>query len=42
MFNQLNDNLKRIIYEYDPTYKILFNIILEEFKIKCIFNIIKT
>jgi hypothetical protein len=36
MFNQLNDNLKRIIYEYDPTYKQIYNIVLEEFKIKCI------
>ena len=36
MFNQLNDNLKRIIYEYDPTYKHIYNVVLEEFKIRCI------
>lgn len=36
MFNQLNDNLQRIIYEYDPTYKHIYNVVLEEFKIKCI------
>jgi len=36
MFNKLNDNLKRIIYEYDPTYKHAYNLVLEEFKIKCI------
>ena len=38
MFNQLNDNLKRLIYEYDPTYKDIYNIVLEEFQIKCIFK----
>ena len=36
MFNQLNDNLKRIIYEYDPTYKQIYNMVSEEFKMKCI------
>ena len=36
MFNKLNDNLKRLIYEYDPTYKDIYNIVLEELKIKCI------
>ena len=36
MFNQLTDNLKCIIYEYDPTYKHIYNVVLEEFKIKCI------
>ena len=36
MFNQLNKNLITIIYEYDPTYKHIYNIVLEEFKIKCI------
>ena len=36
MFNQLNDNLKRAIYEYDPTYRHIYNIVLEEFKIRCI------
>ena len=36
MFNRLNDNLLRIIYEYDPTYKHIYNIVLEEFKIKCV------
>ena len=35
MFNELNDTLKRIIYEYDPTYKHIYNIVLEEFEIKC-------
>ena len=36
IFNKLNDNLKRLIYEYDPTYKDIYNIVLEEFKKKCI------
>ena len=36
MCNKLNDNLKRLIYEYDPTYKDIYNIVSEEFKIKCI------
>ena len=36
MFYKSNDNLKRLIYEYDPTYKDIYNIVLEEFKIKCI------
>ena len=34
MFNQLPDNIKSNIYDYDPTYK--HNIVLEEFKIKCV------
>ena len=38
MFNQLNKNLITIIYEYDPTYKHIYNIVLEEFKIKCAFK----
>ena len=35
MFNQLPDNIKSNIYDYDPTYKHIYNIVLEEFKIKC-------
>ena len=36
MFNKLYDNSKRLMYEYDPTYKDIYNIVLEQFKIKCI------
>ena len=36
MFNQLPDNIKSNIYDYDPTYKHIYNIVLEEFKIKCV------
>ena len=35
MFKQLPDNIKSNIYDYDPTYKHIYNIVLEEFKIKC-------
>ena len=38
MLKKFNDNLKRLIYEYDPTYKDIYNIDLEEFKIKCIWK----
>ena len=36
MFNPLNDNLQRLIYEYNPTYKDIYDIVLEQIKIKCI------
>jgi len=32
MFKYLNDNLKRIIYEYDNTYKDIFNKCMLELK----------
>ena len=36
MFKQLPDDIKSNIYDYDPTYKHIYNIVLEEFKIKCV------
>ena len=36
MFNQLNDNVGRLIYEYDPTYEDIYNIVLEECKMKSV------
>ena len=34
MFNKLNDTSKRLIYEYDSTWKDTYNTVLEELKIK--------
>ena len=37
-FSNLNDNLKRIIYEFDPTYTHKFNTVLEELKLFRLFK----
>lgn len=38
MYNRLNNHLLTKIYEYDNTYKDLFNVVLTELKIKCLVN----
>lgn len=38
MFKRLNNNTLTKIYEYDNTYKELFNVVLTELKIQCLVN----